>query len=196
MMFPERVKLDIESEIDGFERTTTTRLLQSFNSIHDEAKKKSENYFNKRSAAFHPDYDDEGSVYEDTYFEEIYHLSIEEELKQEFLNSCTTWLFHLFERQKKRVYGTDKTDELKEILGKNNYDLSICKNWSILNKELRAAANSVKHGAESDAAKNLVKINANLIKDGKILVKQSDIQKYIDALRKFWKSALDNQIVL
>jgi hypothetical protein len=36
-MYPERIKLDIEDEIIGFEKTTLVRLFNSFDSIESES---------------------------------------------------------------------------------------------------------------------------------------------------------------
>ena len=100
-MYSKIVKLDIEHEIDGFERTTLTRLLNSFEDIELEANEIRRKFLEKRAKYFNPDIDDEADIEEEAYFNEINYLSIEQELRQEFLNSTATWLFHLFEKQKK-----------------------------------------------------------------------------------------------
>ncbi len=191
-MRPKIVKLDIEHEIDGFERTTLTRLLSSFENIELEAIEKRKQFLEKKSKSFDPDIDDEGLIEEDAYFEGVNHFSIEKELRQEFLNSTATWLFHLFEKQKKRVLGSDKTNILKPQLAKDNYDLNVCPNWETLNKELRNAANAIKHGLDGQAGNYLRLYLPNLIVNESVVLSETDIQRYIIALRNFWSKALEN----
>lgn len=195
-MFPEVVKLNIEDEIDGFQRTTLERLLNSFNDIESEAYEKKQKYLDDKSKSFNPEIDDEFCIQEDAYFEEINHVSIERELKQEFLNSTAVWLFHLFERQKKRVFDTDKSEQLKAILAPDGYLLDQCDDWITLNKELRLAANAIKHGNESNAAKDLILKYPKLITNNHVVLSKSDINRYINALRVFWKKSLDGKVVL
>ena len=195
-MYPEIVKLNIEHEIDGFERTTLTRLLNSFEDIKLEATEKRRKFLEKKSKSFNPDIDDEASIEEDAYFEEVNHFSIEKELRQEFLNSTATWLFHLFEKQKNRVLGSDKSSILKPQLAKDNYDLSTCPNWAILNEELRHAANVIKHGFDGQSGKNLKLNFPHLIVNGNVVLSETDIRRYITALRYFWEKVLENKVTL
>jgi len=190
MMDSEIIKINIEQEIDGFERTTLTRLLNSFEYIELEATEKRRKFLEKKSKSFNPDIDDEACIEEDAYFEEVNHFSIEKELRQEFVNSTAVWLFHLFERQKKRIFKSDQTNILKPMLAKKNYDIDACPDWKILNKELRNAANAIKHGSGSSAAKQLYKIAPNLFINESIILSETDIQRYIDSLRTFWTKAL------
>ncbi|WP_318414119.1 hypothetical protein [Photobacterium leiognathi] len=195
-MFPERVKLEIESEINGFERTTLKRLLRSFDQIETEAANKRKDFLENKFRNFNPDTDDEGCIEDNAFFEELNHISVEQELKQEFLNSSATWLFHLFERQKKRVLGSDKTDILKQQFTADGYDLDTCTDWLVLNKELRLVANSIKHGSESTAAKDLSAKYPNLIDNANVRLSETDIVRYIDALKAFWEKALHGKVVL
>lgn len=195
-MFPEIVKLEIEDEINGFERTTLERLLKSFDDIESVAAEKRIAFFDSKARSFNPDIDDEGCIEEDAYFKEISHIFIEQDLKQEFLNSAATWLFHLFERQKKRVLGSDKTDILKSKLATDGYSLDSCQDWKVLNMELRLAANAIKHGHESDAAKTLLVKYPSLIDSDRVKLSKPDIERYIRALRVFWEKALDGKVVL
>jgi len=195
-MHPERVKLDIDNEIDGFERTTLNRLLSSFESIEFEAIEKRKSFLEKKSKNFNPDIDDEACIEEYGYSEKLNHIVFEQKLKQEFLNSTAIWLFHLFERQKKRVLGTDKTDPLKFLLAQDHYDLDSCSDWLTLNKELRFAANTIKHGNKSDAAKKLRLNYPSLVVGGNVVISKGDIQRYLNALREFWVKALDGKVVL
>ena len=195
-MYPEIVRLHIENEIDGFERTTLTRLLNSFEDIELEAIEKRKKFLEKKSKSFNPDIDDEACIEEDAYFEEVNHFSIEKELRQEFLNSTATWLFHLFEKQKKRVLGSDKSNILKPQLAKDNYDLNVCPNWKILNKELRNAANVIKHGLDGQSGKDLKLNFPHLIVNGNVVLSETHIRRYITALRCFWGKVLENKVIL
>mgnify|MGYP005991430931 CR=1 FL=1 len=187
-MYLEHTKLEVRYEIDGFERTTLTRLLDSFKTIQLEASQKRQDFLDIKSSNFDPDRDDEACILEDAYFEEIIHISIEETLKQEFINSTATWLFHLFERQKIRVLGTEKSDKLKPILLQQNYELSLCPDWLILNKELRLAANSIKHGNTSNAMSDLTKKYPALVVNNNVVITRSDIERYLTSLRQFWSN--------
>ncbi|MDE4455896.1 hypothetical protein [Psychrobacter sp. DAB_AL62B] len=189
-MYPKIVELDIKHEIDGFERATLTRLLNSFEDIELEATEKRRKFLERKSKNFDPDIDDEADIEEDAYFKEISHLSIEQELRQEFVNSTAVWLFHMFERQKKRIFKSDQTNTLKPMLAKKNYNIDACPDWKILHKELRNAANAIKHGPGSSAAKQLYKIAPNLFINKSIILSETDIQRYIDSLRTFWTKAL------
>ena len=191
-MDPEIIKINIEQEIDGFERTTLTRLLSSFESIELEAIEKRKLFLEKKSKSLDPDIDDVGMIEEDAYFEEVNHFLIEQELKQEFLNSTAVWLFHLFERQKIRAFGSADTDILKPLLAQDNYDLDSCSDWKVLNKELRYVANVIKHGFEGDSGLNLNKYSPNLIVNESVVLTKTDIQRYIKALRNFWTKALED----
>ena len=192
MIDPEIIKINIEQEIDGFERTTLTRLLSSFESIELEAIEKRKLFLEKKSKSFDPDIDDVGMIEEDAYFEEVNHFLIEQELKQEFLNSTAVWLFHLFERQKIRAFGSADTDILKPLLAKDNYKLDSCSDWKLLNKELRTVANVIKHGFDGNSGYNLNQYFSNLIVNESVVLNKSDIQRYIKALRGFWTKVLEN----
>ena len=91
------------------------------------------------------------------------------------------------------MLGSDKSNILKPQLAKNNYDLSVCPNWKTLNKELRNAANAIKHGLDGQAGKNLQLDFPHLIVNGNVVLSEMDIQRYIGALRGFWVEALRNK---
>ncbi|HIF9127068.1 TPA: hypothetical protein ACX6PM_003378 [Photobacterium damselae] len=196
LMFPEHVKLNIESQIAGFEFTILERLLSSFSDIENEAKEKRSNYLAEKSKSFSPDLSDEAYIEEDAYIEELEHLNIHSTLRTEFLNSSAIWLFHLFERQKKNFFGTDQTDPIRVQLLSGGYDIQNCSDWNLLNRELRTLANAVKHGSQSDAAKRLTNNFPTLLSNGEIVVNEGDIRKYTSALKTFWSKALYQKIVL
>ncbi|ENY3838759.1 hypothetical protein ACFXIQ_004298 [Vibrio vulnificus] len=198
MQLPEIYKISIEAGINGFEKTVLDRLLTAFDGIENEAKKLKEQYLIEKSKNFHPDHDDEASIYEQAEAMEGFYVCDERALQQDFLNSSVTWLFHLFEKQKKYIYNTDKTEEIKPLLKMKNssYDVDSCKFFKVINQEMRALANAVKHGEQSDAMKKLCSNYGNYVQSGKIIVSKRDIEKFIFSLRQFWKKALHDEIVL
>ena len=64
-------KIEILNRIDAISETINNRLLPTFDSIEKEAKEAGEKKLEALSANFHPDYMDEGSVYEQAFDEEI-----------------------------------------------------------------------------------------------------------------------------
>ncbi len=182
----EIIKLQVEESIEGMRKTIMQRLLPAFDSIVLESKTKEGDCLQRYSKVFNPDIMDEGCTYEDAYFEGLNYLFAEESLKQEFLNITVPWIFHLFEKQKKLVFGTDKTNEIKLKLAKINIDLNLNNNWQIVNKELRHLANTIKHGLKSDAAQSLAACRPDLIVNEEIRVTKVDVEKYIHALNIFW----------
>lgn len=188
-MYPEIVKINVDSEIDNFKKNIY-RILRCFNDIEAEAQEKKKSYLDKRSKAFDPDLDDDALIEEGAYFAEINHISTEKLLKENFLNSSAITIFHTFEKQKKIVLGSDKTNILKPKLAKNGHVLDSCKDWLILNKELRQIANAIKHGLDSKSGLQVKKNFPNLIKNGNIALTESDVDGYIEAWKNFWSKTL------
>lgn len=129
---------------------------------------------------------------------EGFYVCDERALQQDFLNSSVTWLFHLFEKQKKYIYKTDKTEDIKNQLKTKSspYDVDSCTYYKVINQEMRALANAVKHGEQSDAMKKLRRNYSNYVQGEKIIVSKRDIEKFIFSLRQFWEKALHDEIVL
>ena len=195
VQFPERVKLALEDEINGFERTFN-RLLSCFDNIESEAAEKRQNFLDRKSKSFNPDRDDEACIEEDGYFIELNHVFIETTLKQEYINSIAVSLFHLFERQKKRIFYSAETDEIKRKVDRSCYNIDSCPHWKTLNEGLRDSANCVKHGLDSDSGKKLQSKYPLLFENGCIVLKKSDIERYLAALRYFWDKLLNGRVVL
>lgn len=190
-MYPKIAKINIDSEIDNFENTIS-KMLMCFSDIEAEAQEKKKSYLDKKSKVFNPDLDDDALIEESAYFIEIDYIFTEELLKTNFLNSSAVTLFHIFEKQKKRVLGSDKTDILKPKLAKNGYVLDSCKDWNILNKELRQVANVTKHGLDSESGIKFKENFPSLIENGNIALTESDIKRYVKALKNFWSKTLKN----
>ncbi|WP_407558933.1 hypothetical protein [Vibrio parahaemolyticus] len=198
MQLPEIYKINIETGISGFEKTVFERLLIAFDGIENEARELKKQYLNEKFKNFHPDYDDEASIYEHAEAMEGFYVCDERALRQDFLNSSVTWLFHLFEKQKKYIYDTDKTEDIKKQLKnrKSPYDVETCPYFKVINKEMRSLANAVKHGEQSDAMQKLRNNYSNYIQNEKIIVSKTDIEKFVLSLRRFWRKALHDEIVL
>lgn len=191
---PEIIEIEIEHEVSGFEHVVLERLLDSFNSIKEEAQEHRRHFLERKNRNFDPDRDDEGVIAEDAYFLELNHIFIEEKIKQEFLNYSVVWLNHIFEEQKNRIFGEINQDEIQKEIG-NAYDLNQCLYWISLNREMRVIANAIKHGMDSGAAKTVSKKFPQFIVDRRIKVEKITIQKYIENLRYFWEKALNGRIV-
>lgn len=198
MQLPEIYKINIEAGINGFEKTVLDRLLSAFDEIENEAKELKEQYLIEKSKNFHPDLDDEASIYEHAEAMEGFYVYDEMALQQDFLNSSVTWLFHLFEKQKKYIYMTDKTEDIKNQLKikSSPYDVDLCSYFKVINQEMRTLANAVKHGDQSDAMEKLRSNYSSYVQGEKIIVSKRDIEKFIFSLREFWKKALHDEIVL
>jgi len=59
---------------------------------------------------------DIGSCYEDAHSEAASHYVIHNEMKQEFLNHQATLLFHIFEKDRKKMFPELSGNDLKEKL--------------------------------------------------------------------------------
>lgn len=194
-MFPEKVRLDILEEISGFERSVFNRLLPCFDDIEQEVKQRSHEYLRKRSENFDPERDDEGCIEDDALSVELQYMELETNLKQNFLNSCAVELRHLLEKQLNSVFHGAKGAALQAEICKNGYDITLCPNWTLLNQELRHAANTIKHGFKGTSGKKLKNEYAQLVSSGSVKILESDLRRYVIALQDFWKAALDKRII-
>lgn len=193
---PEIFLLEVQEEIKNFSDVLFNRLLLSFVNIDVEASHEAEKYLEKRCREFNPEIDDEGIIYENAYFEEVNYAYIQYELKQDFLNLSVVWLFHIFERQFKKVFEPN-THGWLDIMKKasyfnTNYNVEICPNFKIINKELRLLANAIKHGQHSEAFKKLKIEYPNFINEHNcIQVRKEDIERYINSIQYFWSNAIN-----
>ncbi|MBY7854291.1 hypothetical protein KW429_11345 [Vibrio fluvialis] len=195
-MYPEIVKLDIDSQIDGFETMVLGRQLDCFSDIALEAQEKKQAYLDEQSNNFDPEHSDEGIIAENAYFVEIAYTSMWQSLKNDFLNSAAVSIFHMFEKQKKGFFGTDISGDISARLLADGYDINQCPEWNLLNRELRTVANAVKHGPDSGAAKRLKQDFPHRIDREHAFVDEPALRRYIVALRAFWERVLRGKIVL
>lgn len=194
-MLPEKVRLEIFEEISGFERNVFTRLLSCLDDIEQEAKQRSHDYLRKCSENFDPERDDEGCIEDDAVSVELHHIELETNLKQNFLNSCAVELRHLLEKQLNRIFHGANGAALQSEIYKNGYDITLCPNWTLLNHELRHAANTIKHGFKGSSGEKLKNEYAQLVSSGSVKILESDLRRYVIALQEFWKAALDKRII-
>lgn len=192
---PEIFLLEVQEEIKNFS-VSFNRLLLSFTNIDAEASYEAEKYLEKRCREFNPEIDDEGIIYENAYFKEVNYAYSQYESKQNFLNTSVVSLFHIFERQFKKVF-EPTTQGWLDIMKKasyfnTDYNVEICPNFEIINKELRLLANAIKHGQHSNAFKKLKKEYPNFINEHDcIQVCKEDIEKYINSIQYFWSNAIN-----
>lgn len=194
-VFTEIVRLDIFEEISGFERSVFNRLLPCFDDIEQEAKQRSSDYLQRRNKNFDPELDDDGRIEDDALSIELCHIELETKLKQNFLNSCAVELHHLLEKRLDLVFGGHTQEAIASKINKNGYDIAQCSNWALLNKELRHAANAIKHGLNGHSGQKLTEQNSSLISKNAIKVSEADLKKYVIALQNFWNAALDKRVI-
>jgi len=171
--------------------TIIKRLYTSFNSIEEESKSVEEQAYQKSSDYFNPETMDETHGMEEAYHEGIDHYIVHTQMKQEFLNSSITWIFHQFEKHCTRIFDTNDGNKEK-ILNNLGIDTSSKSKWGKCNNELRLLANTIKHG-EGRSSKELKVLRPNLFKETifgaseyEVEVSIEDIEGYVDHLLEFW----------
>ena len=122
------------------------------------------------------------------------HYLIHNEMKNEFLNSAITWLFHLFEKNCNRILNTTDGNEKKKELENIGIDTSANSLWLTCNHELRLIANTIKHG-KGNSSEELKIIKPNYFKQGAWGVSEDEVQltieiveHYINTSNDFWVS--------
>lgn len=195
---PEIIEIEIEHEISGFEHVVLERLLDSFNSIEEEAQEHRRHFLEQKNRNFDPDRDDEGVIAEDAYFLKLNHIVMEEKLKQEFLNYSVVWLNHIFEEQKNRIFGEINQDEIQKELAET-YNLGSCTHWKITNGKMRNLANIIKHGFDGRSGEYIIENYPEFIVESslekKIVISKQDIKIFIDNLKEFWQKILADKVV-
>lgn len=199
---PPIVISNIDDKLDGFENFVFKRTLPSFSSIEQEAKDKENELLYYHNKIYDPDLHDEGDFEEDLFFTNINYQIVQNELKQNSLNSFTVFLFHMFERELDEIYSTYHSnkekrkykEELSEYIKRlpsfnKKYDIDNDPDWKIL-LEIRDVANAVKHG-KGKSFNNVKERYPHLInKNGEICIDEHLIKKYIQVMRNFWRKAI------
>ncbi len=196
----EHDKYDILNNLKYVSETIIKRLFSTFESIEQEANDAEKVAYEKSSQFFNPETMDETFGMDEAYHEGVEHYIIHNEMKNEFLNSSITWLFHLFEKDCNRVFITQDGKEKKRIIESLGIDTSTGSQWSKCNSELRLIANTIKHGKGS-SSRQLKSIKPNYfvknilgVSDDKIQITIDDIEYYIENIKGFWVSFFNSAI--
>lgn len=194
-------KINIIERIDTVINTIKSRLVPAFNSIEDEAKEIEKKKLDELYKNFNPDTMDIGSCYEDAYSKGASHYVIHNEMKQEFLNHQATLLFHIFEKDCKKIFPTLEGNSLKEKLKEIDISTEYNSSWYKINKELRLICNVIKHGT-GDSYDKLKKLRIDLFKEkfgfllkSDIEISLNDIVIYGNHMKNFWIEFFDIALV-
>ena len=190
-------KHQVLSKIETVYKTITERLLPSFNSIQIEANDVEQDTLERLSENFNPDYMDDADVYDQAYHAKISHFLIQTEMKEEFIKSAVTWLFHLFEKDCTYIFDTEDGNQKQSDLSNLGIDISQLSDWYICNKEMRILSNAIKHGA-GNSLTQLKTIRPDLFttavtpfSDDKIKITENDLVKYVGAMNNFWNAVFN-----
>ena len=165
-------------------KTIINRLYTTFDSIEGESKAVEAEALEKSSRSFNPDTMDETHGLEEAYHEGVHHFLIHSQMKQEFINSAFTWIFHLFEKECNRVFDNSNGDDKKKILQDNGIDTSAGSLWEKCNSQLRLISNTIKHG-EGKSSRKLFKLRPDLFKENMSEISKSEIEPTIEELELF-----------
>ena len=186
-------------KIDAVKSAIFEKLLPVYNDIETEAESVAKAKYEELGKNFNPETMDVSSATEKAWEEGGEYYELQHAMKAEFLLSTATWLFHLFEKDCRKMCSRlyNKHDELKiklEEMGINCDDHSY---WYKTNTELRLVANTIKHG-EGSSSKKLQLIRqeyfdtkSSYLTDSKIEITDQDIQCYIEYMKSFWSSFFD-----
>ena len=187
--------------IDTVIDTIKLRLIPTFDLIEEEAKEIEKKKLDELYKNFNPDTMDIGSCYEDAHSAAASHYAIHNEMKQEFLNHQSTLLFHIFEKDCKKMFPELLGNDLKEklqLIGISTEDNS---SWYKINKELRLICNVIKHSTGS-SYNDLKKLRGDLFKNNfgfllksDIEISLNDIEVYGNEMKNFWIEFFDIALV-
>lgn len=151
---------EIVESIDNLIATIETRLLPTFNGLEEEAKSVADNRLEELAKQY-GGAEDPSPYYEDAYDTGAEHYQIYTEMKNDFLNMSTAWLFHLFEQDCNRIFHTNDGSVRKTKLTALSIATTQPSNYYKINKELRLICNVTKHG-DGDSQVSLLKIRPDL----------------------------------
>ncbi|MCD9477807.1 hypothetical protein [Photobacterium phosphoreum] len=185
-------KIDTINNVSYISDTIIKRLYSSFDSIDAESQAVEVAAYQNSAKNFDPETMDETYGLEEAFHEGVSHYLVHMQMKQEFLNSSITWLFHQFERDCTRIFQTEDGNVKKDTLNALNVDTSQLSSWKTCNSELRDLANAIKHG-EGHSLTRLKSTKPNLFKSGtnQIEVKVTDVEGYTRNLLDFWGEFFD-----
>ena len=123
--------------IDNLITTIETRLLPTFEGLEEEAKDIEKQTLDESHSNFNPDTICPSTFYENAYFVGFEHYQIYTEMKNDFLNMTTAWLFHLYEQDCNRIFHTNDGSARKAKLTALSIVTTQPSNYYKVNKELR-----------------------------------------------------------
>ena len=126
-------------------------------------------------------------------------------MKQEFLNHQATLLYHMFEKDCKKMFPKINNKKFINNLEEKLINLNIAtdnsSSWYKINKELRLISNVIKHGKGS-AYNQLKKLKPDLFKKNFGFLLKSDIEIslndiiiYGNSIKNFWIEFFDIALV-
>lgn len=186
-------KYEILDNLKYVSDTIINRLYSTFESLDEEADLKEKEAYEKSSQYFDPETMDETHGLDEAFHEGVNHLIIHNAMKDEFLNSSATWIFHLFEKDCNRIFETTDGNIKKNEVSNLGMDTSSSSLWAKCNSELRLIANAIKHGKGQSSIKlqgikpELFKAGIFGISDYEIQLTISNIKEYLNNLTLFWE---------
>lgn len=180
-------KIDTINNVRYVSDTIINRLYSSFDSIEAESQAVEAAAYQNSAKNFNLETMDESHGLDEAFHDGVSHYLVHTHMKQEFLNSSITWLFHQFERDCTHIFQTEDGNVKKKLLNALNVDTSQQSSWKICNSELRDLANAIKHG-EGHSLTRLKSTKPNVFKYGtnQIEVKVTDVEGYTRNLLDFW----------
>lgn len=173
--------------------TIINRLYSTFDSLDEEADLKEKEAYENSAQYFNPETMDETYGLDESFHEGVNHLTVHNVMKDEFLNSSVTWIFHLFEKDCNRIFDTTDGNVKKSAITNLGMNTSQTSLWVKCNSELRLIANTIKHGKGPSSVK-LQSIKPELFKvgicgssDHEIQLTISNIKEYLNNLMQFWE---------
>lgn len=199
MIYNNSQKIEILTRLDIVLNSIKNRFLPTFDKISDEANTIYEERLEKTSKLFNPDIMDESSFYDEAMSEASYYYTLQNEMKQEFLNHQSTLIYHIFELDCQKMFPLTYSQHNKLEQKLINLDINMS-NWYKINTELRLINNVIKHG-KGKSYTQLKSLNANLFSsDSNFLITSelkltaTDIENYINYIKFFWIEFFDKVI--
>ena len=113
-------------------------------------------------------------------------------MKNEFIKTALTWLFHWFEKDCTHIFNTECGNQKEAILKGYSIDTSKGSDWYKCNKEMRVLANAIKHGLGSSHTQaellrpELFKGRTAFLSNSRIYIPEDELQSYKNAMKQFW----------
>jgi len=147
-------KYKIIEGIDNLIKAVEIKLLPAFSNIEEEAKEIEDKTLEESHSRFNPETMDPSQFYEDAYFTGVEHYLMYTQMKNDFLNMTTVWLYHLFEQDCNKIFTDKKWKDRKAKLTVLLVSSTFPSNFYKINEELQHICDINKHGEEgADRAK-------------------------------------------